>query len=179
VTIHSLQEYIKYQWKAMTRHGVHSPFVYEFIEKIIQNKSPTSFDSNSFILIPADKKNIQIEKQIASCYLNILGKVIAQYEYSKLLAVSDDNEEDGLQCDLLILSAEPKVWIRLFNRYQPLLNQGGCIVITGIHKTHRRTGKWNRICNHPKVKMSIDLYGIGLLFFRDEFREKQKFVLRH
>lgn len=34
-----IREYINYRLKAMGRHGMHSPFVYEFIEKVIRDKS--------------------------------------------------------------------------------------------------------------------------------------------
>ncbi|MFN5909808.1 MAG: hypothetical protein ACK45H_00605, partial [Bacteroidota bacterium] len=28
-----LFEYIKYRWKAKGRHGIHSPFIYDFVDK--------------------------------------------------------------------------------------------------------------------------------------------------
>lgn len=36
---------------------------------------------------------------------------------------------------------------------------------------------WNKICNHPKVTVSIDLYAMGIVFFRQE-QVKESFTLR-
>lgn len=33
-----LYEFIKYKWQAKGRHGIHSPFVYDFIEKVLKHK---------------------------------------------------------------------------------------------------------------------------------------------
>jgi hypothetical protein len=37
---------------------------------------------------------------------------------------------------------------------------------------------WEKIKNHPKVNVTIDLYTMGVVFFRKE-QEKEHFVLRY
>ena len=37
---------------------------------------------------------------------------------------------------------------------------------------------WELIQKHPGVKMSIDIFSAGLVFFRTEFRVKQHFTIR-
>ena len=37
---------------------------------------------------------------------------------------------------------------------------------------------WRVIKSHPAVRCSIDLFFIGIIFFREEFKEKQDFVIR-
>lgn len=43
MTFYSFCEYLKYRLKAKTRHGVHSPFVFQFIEKVLRDKSGIPF----------------------------------------------------------------------------------------------------------------------------------------
>jgi hypothetical protein len=37
---------------------------------------------------------------------------------------------------------------------------------------------WELILENPRVKMSIDIFSAGLVFFRNEFKVKQQFVIR-
>jgi hypothetical protein len=42
MTTHALLQYLKYRWNAKTRHGIHSPFVYAFIDNCLGRKSADS-----------------------------------------------------------------------------------------------------------------------------------------
>lgn len=42
MTIHALLQYLKYRWHAKTRHGIHSPFVYAFIDNCLGIRSTLS-----------------------------------------------------------------------------------------------------------------------------------------
>lgn len=44
MNVHSFTEYIKYRLKAKTRHGIHSPFVYAFIDNCLGSKSSLSLE---------------------------------------------------------------------------------------------------------------------------------------
>jgi hypothetical protein len=37
---------------------------------------------------------------------------------------------------------------------------------------------WETIQKHPSVRCTIDLFFTGIVFFRQEFREKQHFTIR-
>ena len=38
MTLHAIIQYITYRWKAESRHGIHSPFVYDLIEQCLQSQ---------------------------------------------------------------------------------------------------------------------------------------------
>ncbi len=42
-SVNIVLEYIKYQWNAKGRHGTHSPFVYDFVDKVINVPLPEKF----------------------------------------------------------------------------------------------------------------------------------------
>ncbi len=43
MSLHSYLQYLKYKFTAKTRHGVHSPFVYRFVEEVLNDYA--SFDT--------------------------------------------------------------------------------------------------------------------------------------
>lgn len=52
------------------------------------------------------------------------------------------------------------------------------IVFDDIHWSREMEQAWETIRAHRQVRCSIDLFFIGIVFFRKEFKEKQDFVIR-
>ena len=128
MTLHAFTQYLKYRWKAKTRHGVHSPFVYSFIDKGLSRKEDLDTIINSYFA-----------------------------GYTRLWLGNTD------QLDTLDMMQQ---------------NSDTIIVVPNIHVDKKATMHWERAATDPHVKLSIDLYQLGLLFFKDELKEKQHFVLK-
>jgi predicted O-methyltransferase YrrM len=65
-----------------------------------------------------------------------------------------------------------------FEGFLEKMSPASMIVIHDIHWSFEMEEAWVVIQNHPRVKMSIDIFSAGLIFFREEFRVKQKFTIR-
>ena len=52
------------------------------------------------------------------------------------------------------------------------------LIFDDIHWSREMEQAWQTIKEHPSVRCTIDLFFIGIVFFRQEFREKQHFNLR-
>ncbi len=65
--------------------------------------------------------------------------------------------------------------------FEQLLSVAGndtIIVFDDIHWSKEMEEAWSYIVNHPATRCSIDLFFIGIILFRQEFREKQHFAIR-
>ncbi|WEK35341.1 MAG: class I SAM-dependent methyltransferase [Candidatus Pseudobacter hemicellulosilyticus] len=52
------------------------------------------------------------------------------------------------------------------------------IILDDIHWSKEMEQAWDTIRQHPRVRLTIDLFFVGLVFFREEFKEKQHFSIR-
>ncbi|HEY4148662.1 MAG TPA: class I SAM-dependent methyltransferase [Chitinophagaceae bacterium] len=65
-----------------------------------------------------------------------------------------------------------------FNQLLPAMDESSVIVFDDIHWSRDMETAWEKIKHHPEVMLTIDLFFIGLVFFRKEFKVKQDFTIR-
>ena len=65
-----------------------------------------------------------------------------------------------------------------FQRLLPAMHENSVIVFDDIHWSKEMESAWQAVKQHPKVMLTIDLFFIGLVFFRKEFKVKQDFIIR-
>jgi hypothetical protein len=166
LTLHGFLEYLKYKWTAKGRHGIHSPFVYAFVEDVIQNRKKITI--TNAIAIPG----------VPQPYVILANRLAQRYNYRAILTLHDNETEANP--DVLILPGdEPHLWETAAGKYFQRLKKDSVVFVIDIHKTAAHSKTWELLCARKGTLMSIDLYGMGLLFFKEEFKEKQHFVLRH
>ena len=67
---------------------------------------------------------------------------------------------------------------RYLRQLMPKLHGDSIVVFDDIHWSHEMEAAWKNIKNLPAVQCSIDLFFLGIVFFRKEFGEKQHFNIR-
>jgi len=65
-----------------------------------------------------------------------------------------------------------------FNKIMHKTNEYSCIVFDDIHWSREMEEAWEEIKRDDRVKLSIDLFFVGIVFFRKSFLEKQDFMIR-
>jgi predicted O-methyltransferase YrrM len=67
------------------------------------------------------------------------------------------------------------------NYFQWLLakaNNDSIFIFDDIHWSKEMEQAWNNIKEHPAVRCTVDVFFLGIVFFRNEFKEKQHFTIR-
>ncbi|HEX7413576.1 MAG TPA: class I SAM-dependent methyltransferase [Bacteroidia bacterium] len=68
--------------------------------------------------------------------------------------------------------------IKYFHELLKNINETSLLIFDDIYWTPAMTKAWEEIKAHPAVTLSIDLYKVGLVFFRKENKQKEHFCLR-
>ena len=68
--------------------------------------------------------------------------------------------------------------LRYFNALYGQLSPSSMLIFDDIHWSREMEAAWESIKKDPRVTLSVDLFFIGLVFFRDNFKVKQDFVIR-
>jgi predicted O-methyltransferase YrrM len=69
--------------------------------------------------------------------------------------------------------------ISYFKQLLTIHDTDSIFIFDDIHWSPEMEKAWDTIKSDPAVRCSIDLFFIGIVFFRKEFKEKQNFVIRY
>jgi len=152
-------------------HGVHSPFVFNFISSILNNKE------------------LKQEANYSNKYRALVIRMVAYYMPAAIMELdaTPSNKADVLEeienADTIgllyikqIKSAEDL--ISYFNAAIKNVNTNSILIFDGIHDSKEMEASWEKIKMHKEVKLTIDLYKLGIVFFRQEQLEKENFIIR-
>ena len=69
--------------------------------------------------------------------------------------------------------------VRYFRELLGSIHEESVVVFDDIHWSHEMEAAWEQIKQDASVTLSIDLFFIGLVFFRKEHKVKQHFTIRY
>lgn len=84
------------------------------------------------------------------------------------------------QIDLAFIDANhrKKPTLTYFNELLKKMSDRSIIIFDDIHWSAEMEEAWNEIKKHPSVMLTVDLFFVGIIFFRPEFKVKQHFRIR-
>jgi predicted O-methyltransferase YrrM len=68
--------------------------------------------------------------------------------------------------------------VRYFNQLMPYTHDHTILIFDDIHWSKEMEDAWETVKADPRVLLTIDLFFIGLVFFRKDFKVKQHFTIR-
>lgn len=54
----------------------------------------------------------------------------------------------------------------------PFLHDKSMVIIRGIHSSSEKYTYWKQVCTSPKITVSVDVYKLGLIFFRPKLHKR-------
>lgn len=117
---------------------------------------------------------------------------IAEENFQKLdcnnIQLKESNFDEVLPSVICHLSSVDLAYIDGNHRYQPTINyfsqflsrshEQSIFVFDDIHWSAEMEKAWEEIKSHPSVKYTIDVFFLGFVFFRADFKMKQHFSIR-
>ncbi|PQB07110.1 hypothetical protein BST83_08090 [Polaribacter filamentus] len=156
--------YIQFLIRSTNQHGVHSPFVYNFITKGLYTKE---IKNNSISEYSELKKLSKKEQKVFS-------KIIAYFKIDQLyFDVKSSNKSEDKEYKIIYFKTIEKIQSLKLNTFKTK----DILIIHGIHQQKKTTLRWQEIIKSKEAKVTIDLFYFGLIFFRKE-QVKEHFNIR-
>lgn len=71
-----------------------------------------------------------------------------------------------------------KPTLAYFEQFLAKAHNDTILIFDDIHWSEEMEQAWQQIQEHPRVLCSVDIFFLGFVFFRNEFKEKQHFAIR-
>lgn len=116
------------------------------------------------------------EKNLRSLELGNVELIIGNFDQVLAPALEKMN-----QVDLAFVDGNHRLepTLRYFNMLIERCSPSSVLIFDDIHWSREMEKAWELIKQDQRVFLTIDLFFIGLVFFRDEFKVKQHFMIRH
>ena len=198
-----LIKYLKYLFVSKTKYSVHSPFVYELVTNVLNNKS--------YRQEYARIRNIKAST-INSKQLKLICRIINRYKSENILEIGNSNHLDSVFLSSIQSKANvffcniktneiseiktqkniqsksfdfafyniknnDSLTLSEFMNHLKYFHNNSIVAIFNIHHSKEIEEVWKKIITQKEVTISIDLFFIGLIFFRKE-QVKENFIIR-
>lgn len=167
-----MYSYLQYLYKSTNAHGVHSPFVYSLVTECIYLRKTmilplkTMFAKRKYELL-LNRLRVYFQPK------NILE--LSNKEIFKTRGIVEKNPSEGSKYDILYMGLEFLEEDRIAENYEYTHNNTMWIVEK--NQTEKSKQLWKAIQKDAEVRVTVDLYALGLVFFRKE-QVKQNFIIR-
>ena len=196
------RKYFQFLLKSSNQHGVHSPFVYQLVTKCLYKK----IDKNSWKTFQKSNNELLKNKKIKNSHKKskILLKLIHYFKPKNNLEITSSLDLAVIKhamnsrntCVTTIANTpteisevtlnrkfdciyfhKNQITLKTFNTCLKAINNNSFFIFNDIYENSETIKNWSSIKNHPKVKVSLDLFYFGVIFFRKE-QAKEHFKIR-
>ena len=191
-------KYLQYRWVASNSkgHGIHSPFVYQFIRQTLNGTSSLNEIVNSS---PAVQNMLHAIEAASSSKLAPKMKLLIARLLQNLnplsVSVTGDKKqfetESAMHPNKLNASVESinfafigpgqdaATMLQGANKLIDKMHPNAWVILHQIHADTDMETAWGTLKKHSNIRLSIDLFTIGILLCRTEQKEQEHFIIRY
>ena len=158
---------LKFNLQAKNRHGIHSKFVYDFLDKALYNRSLKACDPE-FKLLKAILTHFYPKR------IGIDGESVLISDWLRREFESGTSKTGPYD---LYVSDYPVEKLESLIHTATLWTPDSIIYVGNIRKTPKYFEIWNSLCNLEVIRVCIETYSSGMLCFRPQ-QEPQHFNIR-
>ncbi|WP_282161441.1 hypothetical protein [Ulvibacterium marinum] len=158
-----LFKYLKFLITSRNQHGVHSPFVYNFITRSIYTK--TRYKGNKVLDVLLKSVDYFKAKVILLPKEDIALKDLIQKNSSKVAF-------QGKPYDIIYLEHPNEVSCHEYSPSENRIHNDSMLLINSIHKNKKMETHWENIKKWEHVTVTLDFFYCGAVFFRKEQAEE-------
>lgn len=184
--------YLLHYLKANNRHGIHSPFVYRLIDKVIydfhaennyaQLKSlgecayPLKIWQLFYRLVADANPGTVLISDTDSATETCVHLAAPDAD---VVTLSSGNTGDKPKADLVLIKKQPAhQLLAIFDQCMPYVQENTLMVINNVHQHPQNKPIWQAIQSKQEVTITIDLFWLQLVYFR-KGQVKENFEVRY
>lgn len=141
--------------------------------------STSYLSSHSAVDVTTIEANKQVLDVTRQAYREINNTDSIHFIHARFDTVLYDLCKAGLANTLIFIDGDhnKEAVMRYFTSCLPFIKESTILVFDDIYWSEGMTDSWHEIFHHKKVKLSIDIFRMGIVFFKDANKEKQHFQL--
>lgn len=164
--------WFNYKLFSNSLHGTHSPFVYKFLEEVVYKTMP----------INNDKVYLEYSYLNTKKYNDLFLRMIQYFNIDTILETNGKSDFELIETinkinsiELMVFDAE-KNKFDLYEHSLTKINECSIFVFDGIRSNDNQLNFWKKIQSDKRSIVTIDLFEIGLVFFRTQ-QPKENFLI--
>ncbi|MFC0515946.1 hypothetical protein ACFFGT_17110 [Mucilaginibacter angelicae] len=191
-------KYLLHRFKANNRHGVHSPFVYKLIDTVIYDYRDQKVYREIENISQKQHPDKRMIKTMPLKVYKLLFRFVVYFKPGTVLfadnkdyivssifgnavpnteVVDMKDSAELRQADMILIDAARHSAAEYLERTIPNIHDDTVLIFSGIHRTQNTKQAWEQVKADENVRVTIDLFYIGLVFFKpgmskEDFRVK-------
>ena len=158
----------RFWWQARNRHGIHSPFIYKFLDAGLYRRDLRKLSPERRLLLAAAE-----HFQPGSAQALKPDSPITDWLWEQCPEI----QRDSPHIDLLICDSPNEKLLQLLEASH-LWHNDSIIFVGDLRKNRHNLSIWKQFCRLPEFRVVLETYNAGLLFFRRQ-QARQHFRIRN